>query len=325
MDAMSLFRMPLFFFLSGIFFSYSAKPKQFFIKKSEALLKPYFAVLLSVFFLNFSDGNDNILLQIRNIFYGTGATISWRWAPLWFLTHLFTIFAFNYILFRYFNFFGLSFLLKAIILLFFIVLGSLMIPLFWYPEISFFGQPINLPGLPFSLDLILITSFYFICGKLLNKKLIGFSPNIKVLIIFSILFILISIYTDAHMDLNQRIYKNPIFTTLGAFFGIYICICLSFFISKIKWISIIPLRLGEASLYILIFHLYIQEKVYSFFSGQISDSFTLFILAVFSFVLSISVPLVIKWVVVRSSFLSLAFLPFESNPLVKNIISRKRI
>lgn len=44
-DNFNLFRLPLFFFLSGIFFSSYASTGKFLLKKSDALLKPYFIVL----------------------------------------------------------------------------------------------------------------------------------------------------------------------------------------------------------------------------------------------------------------------------------------
>ncbi len=44
-DPMGLFRMPLFFLLSGIFFSWNPEPHYFFTKKFDSLLKPYFVVL----------------------------------------------------------------------------------------------------------------------------------------------------------------------------------------------------------------------------------------------------------------------------------------
>jgi fucose 4-O-acetylase-like acetyltransferase len=140
----------------------------------------------------------------------------------------------------------------------------------------------------------------------------------------AVLFVFISVFTDAHIDLNNRVYKDPFFATLATSCGIYIIVSIAWFISKSKWLSYVPLRLGEASIYILIFHYFIQAKTSSFFSAVVTDETALFILAVISFGLSISIPLHIKWIVDRSDILSLAFLPFKSNKSLQRMLNFHR-
>jgi fucose 4-O-acetylase-like acetyltransferase len=145
----------------------------------------------------------------------------------------------------------------------------------------------------------------------------------------AVLFVFISVFTDAHIDLNNRVYKDPFFATLATSCGIYIIVSIAWFISKSKWLSYVPLRLGEASIYILIFHYFIQAKTSSYLSAVITDETALFILAVcsgivISFGLSISIPLHIKWIVDRSDILSLAFLPFKSNKSLQRMLNFHR-
>ena len=47
-NALGLFRMPLFFFLSGVFFNSNSTLVYFIFKKSDALLKPYFVTLIII-------------------------------------------------------------------------------------------------------------------------------------------------------------------------------------------------------------------------------------------------------------------------------------
>jgi len=323
-EPMSLFRLPLFFFLSGVFFTWTVSPKIFLAKISEALLKPYFSVLLLVFAISIVLGGDGLWWQLAGIFYGNGDTITWFWIPLWFLPHLFVVYLFSYILFRCFKFYQLPPGPTALVLLIFTVIGVFCIQLFWQLDIQVLGRSIQLPGLPFSLDIILITSVCFISGHILKTRLIQFSPNLQILIPLAVLLVLIAVFTDAHIDLNKRIYKDPFFATLGAVCGIYVVISIAWFISKGKWLSYVLLRMGEASLYILIFHFFIQRISYSILSAFVTDKAALFVIGVISLGLSVSIPLLIKWVVVRSDILSLAFLPFESNKSLQRILNSLR-
>ena len=84
------------------------------------------------------------------------------------------------------------------------------------------------------------------------------------------------------------------------------------------------MRFGEASLYILIFHGFIQLKFFYTFSAGVTDGTVLYGIAVIAFALSVSLPLLIKWVVVRSDILSLAFLPFESNKSLQRLLGALR-
>ncbi len=313
---MELFRMPLFFLLSGVFFSWQEKPKKFLIKKSEALLKPYFSVLLVVLFFNFISGDVDLKSQLKGIFYGNGATLDWEWQTLWFLTHLFAIYIFSYILFCYANIQKLR-VAMLFLLLSFIATGSIFVDYFWHLKIDFPFMTTEIYGLPFSLDIALITSSYFIFGQLLKNRLVNFRPVIWFFFLSLSTFFLISQFTSAHVDLNKRVYDSPVYATLGALCGIYIIMSISYIISKSYWLSLIPLRLGQASIYILIFHLFIMNTLFHYFDCGCSGEIYLTLLAFLILGLGIFIPLIIKWLVEKSDILALAFLPFKSNKLIQ--------
>lgn len=240
---MALFRMPLFFFLSGIFFAYSENARTFIARKSEALLKPYFVVLFAILFMSFLRGESALAWQFKGIIYGSGQTI--RWVPLWFLTHLFLVYIFAYFLFHALGFSKRTTTYKLMILTSFIVIGTLGIDSFWLIRLDLLGHSVEVPGLPFSADLLLITSFYFISGYLSRKLVVAFKPNFFYLLVSAVLFFGIGIYTAAHIDLNMRVYTSPIFATIAAFSGIYIVVSVSWFIGKAEFLSYIPSRLGK--------------------------------------------------------------------------------
>lgn len=321
-DSMSLFRLPLFFFLSGVFFSWVTQAKEFFVKKSEALLKPYFFVLLIIWLINIAQGDGDIAWRLKGIFYGNGDTIKWQ--PMWFLPHLFAVYVFSYVLFRYLKFYELPALLKAVVLAAFMAIGSMYVRLFWYVDVRVLGESVQLPGLPFSLDLVLISAFYFISGHLLRARLVEFKPNRYFLILSLVTFFVILLNTGAFANLNKRIYHEPFFATLAALSGIYLMLSLAWFLSKRKGLSVVPLRLGQASLYILIFHDFIQTGIYNYFSAGLTNESVLMLLAAGSLVMGVSLPLLIKWVVVRSDILSLGFLPFKSNRLLQRTLYARR-
>ena len=93
----SVFRMPFFFFMSGVFFSYSKSFMPFLLSKADVFLKPYFFVLTLLYVFNVIAYGDGAKLTVWGILYGNASTITW--APMWFLTHLFVLYLFSYVVF----------------------------------------------------------------------------------------------------------------------------------------------------------------------------------------------------------------------------------
>jgi fucose 4-O-acetylase-like acetyltransferase len=183
---------------------------------------------------------------------------------------------------------------------------------------------LQLPGLPFSADILLITSVFFISGSLLRGALMKFKPNLLLVALSITLFYLICIYSDAHIDLNKRVYSSPFYATLGAFLGIYVVLSAAWYIAKVQWLSSLLLLFGEASLFILIFHVFIQENTYPYFVENVTDETTLMIMGLLSFLLSVLLPIGIKWLVLRSDILSLVFVRFKSNNLLQRTFYARR-
>ncbi|SET89831.1 acyltransferase family protein [Thalassotalea agarivorans] len=309
-EPLSLVRMPLFFFLSGVFFSYAKPPNVFFNDKGQALLKPYFSVLLFVYLLVMIIEPNNEHWTLWGIFYGNGATLAWT--PMWFLTHLFVVFSLGYCLFRYTPFAQFSLLAKWLILSLVFILGVLNIEVFWpYVERSL-QVDMALPGLPFSLDIALITLCYFSAGAMLREQVVAFKPNTFWLCFSVAVFIAINLLFDARIDLNNRTFEMPVIATLGSIAGVYALLCVAYYLDNVQSIKYLLLKLGGASLFILIFHYWIGKEIYRVASVGISDHNLLFLIATTSFLLSILLPVAIKWLVQRSQFLSYFFFPIKS-------------
>jgi len=310
-EPMALFRMPLFFFLAGLFFSWSQPPETFFYKKSEALLKPYFSVLLLLFLASFLKGDSQLSRQFIGILYGNADTI--RWGPMWFLTHLFAVYCFCYGLFRYTGLGKLTPIARWAIAMVFLVVGVYNLALFRNLEISLGDATLAAGGLPFSADIILVTSAFFMAGHLLRRSVVNFQPNHTLFGLSLFIFILIAALGEAHLDLNLRVFTAPLWVILGAALGIYMVLHISMLLARTGMARTVLVAVGSASLYILIFHHWVGGKAYQFLSGVASAHVNALVLSLIAFLISILVPMGIRTVIHRSDFLALFFLPFRAN------------
>ena len=318
-EPMSLFRIPLFFFLSGVFFSLNTTTKEFLFKKSEALLKPYFIVLITVLLIHVTTGEEHILSKFTSILYGNGSTLIGIWIPMWFLTHLFAVYCFTFVTGKLVQPLKLSWNTKLLSLMVLLLVSPNFIDLFVDKSMLTSPDPHQLIGLPFSFDLILITSCFFLFGKLLRTHILNFTPNKLWVMVAIISFLCVVNFTEAHTNFYAREYKSPLFSTLGAIVGIYVVLTISWLLARKHWLSVIPLALGKGSLFILIFHVPLNDAIATYFASIMEDGYLLTSARVFSYLLSIFIPLGIRWVVMRSSVLSLGFFPVRTNRFVRRM------
>jgi fucose 4-O-acetylase-like acetyltransferase len=160
------FHMPLFFFISGYFINVSTPFSQFLKKRFNSTLKPYFFTIFLIYAVSLSFSNMGFQRAIERIikaFYGSTTYIDWT--HLWFLPSLFVTSLFSYWVYRL----GLS-RLKSILLRWLILLGLLAVGVYsisyFFPfSITILGKDYELFGLPFNLDLLLVTSFFYILGN----------------------------------------------------------------------------------------------------------------------------------------------------------------
>lgn len=317
-NSMGLFRLPLFFFLSGLFFSASLGMKAFLWKKSDALLKPYFFTLVALLVFSYLTSREhNFIYPLIGILYGNGVTI--EWTPMWFLPHLFVVYCFAYLIFRFTGIQKRHLIVKGLFIALMLAIGSHWIDAFWLKDITLFGKNIELPGLPFSCDLIFISAAFFIAGTFLKEWIIDFIPNSYVFFASILIFIAVVVLTGAKIDLNKREYIDPLFATIGAMCGIYFVVCISVYVSKLKLMRIALLQYGQASLFILIFHGYIGGLAYMVLGKFGMDNPANFMIALVAFFASITLPMLIKAVVWRSDVLSLFYFPLKSNNLLYRI------
>jgi fucose 4-O-acetylase-like acetyltransferase len=300
------FHIPLFFFLSGIFFNPNQSLLLLIKQKTRTLLKPYFITLFLVGIVYLLFSRENVFSYFGGVLYGNASTIIWD--PLWFLTHLWALFIFAWILLRVTKIDTRNIILKILLLLVLLAIGVTIKRWFWYTPVRFFDKPVFIDekrllylGLPFSLDIIFLTSFYFLLGFFLREKLDRFKFHLPGFIVASALFILAHIFFDYVTDINLRRYDHVIFSTLEALCGIYLIFSLACLLEKANGLSQVLFYIGRGSLFILIFHAFVQDMALQALNiaGNIVGLFNKPFNAVLAFAAGIAIPLILREILKR--------------------------
>jgi fucose 4-O-acetylase-like acetyltransferase len=308
-EPLSMIRMPLFFFVAGVFFTYKQSISTFIDRKADALLKPYLTVSFTILAISFITEETNIIESIVGILYGNGDTI--RIVPLWFLTHLFALTVSAYLLCKLLRFNTLHPSLKTLFILILLSVGLVIIN---HPELFQISIPktnLRSNGLPFSIDLVPISLAFFMLGHTLKTYVISLTVNLKHTIVLASIFLTIAHFSTATIGLNERMYIQPVYATIGAACGIHLVLSLSKLIERFSAFAKIPLQLGSSSLFILMFHTTIQNRMSILLTNktELSAEYSIPLIALLA---SIALPVFAYHFVNKRPLLSLFFLPRKS-------------
>lgn len=326
-DVVFSFHIPLFFFLSGVFFRPSDPVHRVTKERAKSLLKPYlvtFALLAIDDVLLATDADA--LRYFGGVAYGTGGTIPWT--PLWFLPHLWVLSIVVLLVCRTTRFAAWPEWSQAVFILLMLGVGVTGIECFWEVPMQLGTHRFELPGLPLSMDIVLISGAFFLGGYFFREPLTrggedGGSPaapasdatvpatNESVerwgFVIALSTFVAIHVVTDTTMDVNYRRYDHAVITTIAAASGIYLTIAVSRVITRLTLLRRALSYVGSASLFVLIFHHPVQFKSFEFFETHLTDS--RHVAAGLAFVVATLVPLAIFEVVRRVRLLRALYLP----------------
>jgi len=124
-----------------------------------------------------------------------------------------------------------------------------------------FGKDYELFGLPFSLDLVLLSGFFFILGSEIRQATSEETFSNPILLAGTgITLLLMNYFFDARIDLNTRLYESFVINTVEAIIGIFFILALSRQIElRTERLASLFKYLGQVSLIILIFHVPIQD------------------------------------------------------------------
>jgi fucose 4-O-acetylase-like acetyltransferase len=253
------FHMPMFFFMSGIFF----KPDLSFLtllrRRFDSVLKPYIFITLLIFFATISFTKVSFAQSITRLLkalYGNGHYLDW--VQLWFLPHLFVVSLFAFLFYRLTRRINAPWI-KWGLLAAIQVIGVLGISTFWPFSINLFGQSITIYGLPFSLDLVLVSGFFFIGGYELFKNFpLPFFKKPLVCLILGISLIILVWFFPSTIDFNIRQFDSLFLNTLEALLGIALTLSLALQIERSSQLTKIFKYIGRNSLTILLFQVPIQ-------------------------------------------------------------------
>ena len=296
------FHVPLFFFLSGLFFKPEVSFRKTAIGKADALLKPYFVTFILVGMLYIFRKGYHPFSFFGGVLYGTGETLVWE--PLWFLPHLWLIYMFAWLVVRAVHLESRSRAMKVLVLSIMLAVGYIMLPLFWHVPAP--GGSWALPGLPFSLDLVLISSFYFLLAFILKTPIKQLKLSMIPCILLLAIFLSIHFIWGSSMDLNRREYDHLILSTLAAVSGIFLVLYLSKLLEKVAVVRTVLAYIGSGSLFILLFHGYLQGRGLMVLNAHFQTSTSLN--AMIAFVFSVVVSLFIMEFVMRQKWLARLFL-----------------
>jgi polysaccharide biosynthesis protein PslL len=323
------FHIPLFFFISGYLFKPDQSIGKHIRKRFNSLLKPYlFTVLLiSLAYLLVKSDTSLWWYPIWTI-YGNGPNLPKAVLHLWFLPHLFLVTLIVWTLFKYIIILKNSIIARPIIVAILLVSGILGLHLFWnatIPEFvsNLFSTDINsflmngllanpayletqsldekqfiLKGLPWSIDIALISSAFFISGYFVKKYIQDkFFHKDSIAMLMLLLFAALHFFYNYTIDLNMRRYDSFLICTLLAYSGIYVCMYSAYIIaSRNNGLTKALQYIGGYTLVIFIFHPMIQSKVYFAILSFVHQDSIAFLPA---FAVGIGVPLLLNWLLLE--------------------------
>lgn len=306
------FHVPLFFFLAGIFLRSTDRIAPFAAARAGALLKPYFAVLLAFGLYKLSEAalqgpiDSSRLNYFAGVLYGTGVSLDWT--PMWFLPHLFLASVVCLVVLRQLKTYTDARWAVPCLALALLVTGIYTAGFFHQQAVDF-NPPIgwgNLPGLPWSLDLVPVTMALMLVGYLLGQPVqtmkLRWLPVVLVLAVFAGLHW----GFDEAMDFNLRIYGDPLISTVQAAAGIYLTLALAVGVQRLAPLGKVMAYVGSGSLFILIFHGYLQDRTFGALTRHGGDRYAS---GALSLAAGVVVPLLMWELTKRQKWLAWLLLP----------------
>lgn len=301
------FHMPLFFFLSGVFFNPTKSLGSSVVEKGGALLKPYFVTLLSLAALHAVTKSQDIVSTIAGVLYGGGDTI--EWSPLWFLPHLFVVSLFAWAMANVVAQRMQSAVLEPLLVLLLFIVGVMLSRHLGPWSFEFLDQTFTSQGLPWGMDLVPLTASYFLLGARLAPKVRHFRPDMPTLAMALTLFAGCHVFWDRTVDLNIRVFDGYLVPLIASISGIYITLAMAFFARVSKPTLFAVSMLGEASLFVLVFHSYFQGKTIGL-AAKLNLGGGLPVL-VLGFAAGCALPVLVGRLVNQSRHLSKMYLPIR--------------
>lgn len=267
-DLIYSFHMPLFFILAGMFL----KPDQGFWSLAKrrffSTLRPYLLVLGIIYGLTYLFTKASVVVIVgrvfKALFYALPNYFD-TWMPLWFLPHLFLVSLFTWLVVRLIYQHLGPVWLRAIFLVGMLFCGVLALTFFAKVNFTLIGKLEIKHMLPWSADLLLINSAFFLIGYELRRSLPDglLASKWTVLLSAALWLGLRLLFPQYNLDLAKREYDFFLIVTLEALSAslLVFSLCRHWETHGGKLFEHAR-TLGQYSLIILILHGSIQFSIY---------------------------------------------------------------
>ena len=254
-DALGVVRMPFFFLLAGLFFVPATNIKHYCQKKSLVLLTPYFFVLSAIGIKQWLAGGD-FVGYMAGVLYANGQTIAWT--PMWFLPHLFLLYTLAAFILGSALFQRLSVMAQYLSVFIWLIIAGVLVNTLQSGVFEHATGLLN-TGLPWGADFAPVSLGYFALGYLLRKHFVQASLNVLQLVLFTVLFCTLVYWLNAAVDFNLRLYTPAIWLPLVILPGCFMLLQCSLLLNNFRGLNAFFILCGRYSLYILIFHVFLQQ------------------------------------------------------------------
>lgn len=291
------FHMPFFFLLSGMLFKPGYPLAVLFERRFKTLIRPFLAAVFLLYFVYLFYADMTLMTVLRRVarsLYASGNYL--EWAQLWFLPHLFLLNLFAALLFLAFYGRVKWLWLRLAFLAALLAMGVFFLPVLYMKEVSFFGLSLVLDGLPASLDLLPITTAYFLLGYEVRRFIPEqFFGSKWTLLLSAAVLVALNVLFPYRLDFFFRTYDSFIINTLEALAGS------AFLLSLSHWIASQPGRLlslltyfGQITIVLLIFHQPAQRLTFDRMLHLFGNPF---LAGGVAFLASVGVPVLVhRWV-----------------------------
>jgi len=160
--------------------------------------------------------------------------------------------------------------------------------------------------LPWSLDLVPISAAFLLLGYGCRDRVAAMRFEAPAFALAAIAFAALHGLFDETIDLNIRLYGHPLVATAQALLGIYLCLSAAAWLARFALAKRVLAYIGSGTLFILIFHIFFQWKVFNVLSPLVEPPW---VAALCGLAAGVALPLLMWELVKRSRGLSALMLP----------------
>lgn len=303
------FRMPLLFLIAGTFFQPHMPLGQLARVKADALLKPFVIMALLHAPLRIALWHVPPIEFGMGVLSASGNYLPWLYA-LWFLPHLWLVFLLAWLLHHGQQRLKLETPERLMVTATLLAIGFVILPWFWMKPVEVLGQHFMLKGLPFSADLLPISTSFFLLGYMVRKTFHQMRFRWTTMVLALAVFAWTHALYRPEVGLFDRQYSHLFACTAAALSGIAVMLELAAWLTRFQAASSFISYCGINSLFILMFHSPIQSTVMSVLDRGMGPGSAL--AAWLAYVICIASSLMLARLIRRHWWLGILFLPVRS-------------